>query len=111
MYHFYFTCIFVYLFIFHFCLFIISVWLTIVCSRSVGRGLRAEVYVMMECSYLRIYFAVDGMPIEMYGENWIPGLLTSDDIMLYNYYGWIRNDARNLTVLPAHSWHELYGSY
>ena len=24
---------------------------TIVCSRSVGRGLRAEVYVMVECSY------------------------------------------------------------
>ena len=23
----------------------------IVCSRSVGRGVRAEVYVMMECSY------------------------------------------------------------
>ena len=32
---------------------------------------------------LRIYFAVDGMPIEMYGENWIAGLLTSDDVMLY----------------------------
>ena len=24
---------------------------------------------------LRIYFAVDGMPIEMYGESWIAGLL------------------------------------
>ena len=24
---------------------------TIVCSRSVGRGLRAEVYVIVECSY------------------------------------------------------------
>ena len=24
---------------------------TVVCSRSVGRGLRAEVYVMVECSY------------------------------------------------------------
>ena len=46
----------------------------IVCSRSVGRGLRAEVYVMVECSY---------MPIEMYGESWIAGLLTSDDVMLY----------------------------
>ena len=56
----------------------------IVCSRSVGRGLRAEVYVMVECSYvLRIYFTVDGMPIEMYGESWIAGLLTSDDVMLY----------------------------
>ena len=32
---------------------------------------------------LRIYFAVDGMPIEMYGEGWIAGLLTSDDFMLY----------------------------
>ena len=32
---------------------------------------------------LRIYFAFDGMPIEMYGESWIAGLLTSDDIMLY----------------------------
>ena len=52
---------------------------TIVCSRSVGRGLKAEVYVMVEC----LYFAVDGMPIEMYGESWIAGLLTSDDVMLY----------------------------
>ena len=51
----------------------------IVCSRSVGHGLRAEVYVMVECSY----FAVDGMSIEMYGESWIAGLLTSDDVMLY----------------------------
>ena len=50
-----------------------------VCSRSVGRSLRAEVYVMME----RSYFAVDSMPIEMYGESWIAGLLTSDDVMLY----------------------------
>ena len=32
---------------------------------------------------LRIHFAVGGMPIEMYGESWITGLLTSDDIMLY----------------------------
>ena len=32
---------------------------------------------------LRIYFAVDGMSIEMYGESWIAGLLTSDDVMLY----------------------------
>ena len=32
---------------------------------------------------LRIYFAVDGMPIEMYGESWIAGLLTSDNVMLY----------------------------
>ena len=31
---------------------------------------------------LRIYFAVDGMTIEMYGESWIVGLLTSDDVML-----------------------------
>ena len=38
---------------------------------------------MVECSYLRIYFAVDCMPIEMYGESWIVGLLTSDDVMLY----------------------------
>ena len=32
---------------------------------------------------LRIYFTVDVMPIEMYGESWITGLLTSDDVMLY----------------------------
>ena len=32
---------------------------------------------------LRIYFAVDGMPIEMYGESWIASLLTSDDVLLY----------------------------
>ena len=32
---------------------------------------------------LRIYFAVDGMPIEMYGQSWIAGLMTSDDVMLY----------------------------
>ena len=32
---------------------------------------------------LRIYFTVDGMPIEMYGESWLAGLLTSDDVMLY----------------------------
>ena len=39
---------------------------------------------MVECSYiLRIYFAVDGMPIEMYAESWIASLLTSDDIILY----------------------------
>ena len=43
-----------------------------------------EVYVMVECSYFAYtYFAVDGMPIEMYGESWIEGLLTSDDVMLY----------------------------
>ena len=39
--------------------------MAIVCSRSVGRGLRAEVYVTVECSY----FAVDGMPIEMYVDS------------------------------------------
>ena len=32
---------------------------------------------------LHIYFAVDGMPIEMYGESWIAGLLTSDDVIQY----------------------------
>ena len=32
---------------------------------------------------LRIYFVIDGIPIEMYGESWIAGLLTSDDVMLY----------------------------
>ena len=32
---------------------------------------------------LRMYFAVDGMPIEIYGERWIAGLLTSGDVMLY----------------------------
>ena len=45
-------------------------------ARSKGR---AEVYVMVECSY----FAVDSMPIEMYGESWITGLLTSDDVIPY----------------------------
>ena len=34
---------------------------------------------MVECSY----FAVDGMPIEMYEKSWITGLLTSDDVILY----------------------------
>ena len=34
---------------------------------------------MVECSY----FAVDGMPIEIYGESCIAGLLTRDDGMLY----------------------------
>ena len=59
---------------------------------------------------LCIYFAVDGMPIEMYGESWIAGSLTSDDVMLY-MAGF--ETTRNLTVLTAHSWHELhvYGSY
>ena len=33
---------------------------------------------MVECSH----FAVDGMPIEMYGESWITGLLTSDYVSL-----------------------------
>ena len=56
---------------------------TIVCSRSVGHGLRAEVLRNGGMLILCIYFAVDGMPIEMYGESWIAGLLTSDDIMLY----------------------------
>ena len=46
------------------------------------------------------------MPIEMYGESWIAGLLTSDDVMLY-MVGFGTNDARNLTVLTAHTWHEL----
>ena len=79
----------------------------IVCSHSVGRGLGAEVYVMVECScfaYCGInnfrivprvlpgvcrqkltvcLFAVDGMLIEMYGKSWIAGLLTSEDAMLY----------------------------
>ena len=32
---------------------------------------------------LRIYFAVDGIPIEMYGQSCIAGLLSSDDVMLY----------------------------
>ena len=32
---------------------------------------------------LRIYFAVDGMPIEVYGESWIVGLLTSDIVIMY----------------------------
>ena len=25
----------------------------------------------------------NGMPLEMYGESWIAGLLTSDDVILY----------------------------
>ena len=29
---------------------------------------------------LRIYFA---MPIDLYGESWIIGLLTGDEVMLY----------------------------
>ena len=39
----------------------------------------------MECSCTSHiqYFAVDGMPIEMYGESWIAGLLTCDDVILY----------------------------
>ena len=32
---------------------------------------------------LCIYFAVDVMLIEMYGESWLAGLLTSDDVILY----------------------------
>ena len=31
----------------------------------------------------RVFFAVDGMHIEIYGESWISGLLTSDDVILY----------------------------
>ena len=53
---------------------------TIVCSRSVFESGSLHNGGML---ILRIYFAVDGMPIEMYGESWIAGLLTSDDIMLY----------------------------
>ena len=34
---------------------------------------------------LRIYFAVDGMPLEMYGESWIAGLLTSDDVYMVGF--------------------------
>ena len=57
---------------------------TIVCSCSVGGGFRAEVYLMMKCLYFAYtYFTVDGMPIEMYEESWIAGLLTSNDAMLY----------------------------
>ena len=41
-----------------------------------------QCYVGEICG-LCVYFAVDGMPIEMYGESWIAGVLTSDDIMLY----------------------------
>ena len=58
---------------------------------------------------LHIYFAVDGMPIEMYWESWITSLLTSDDVMLY--MTGLENDTRNITILTAYSWHELYGSY
>ena len=36
---------------------------------------------------LRIYFAVDGMPIEMYGESWIAGLLTSDVVLYMAGFG------------------------
>ena len=32
---------------------------------------------------LCIYFAVDGMSIEMYEESWIAGLLTSNNVILY----------------------------
>ena len=56
-----------------------------------------------------MYFAVDGMPIEMYGESWIAGLLTSDDVILYMAgFEMVR---RILTALTAHSRHEPYGSY
>ena len=58
---------------------------------------------------LRIYFAVDDMPIKLCGENWIAGLLTSDDIMLY--MAGFETTRENLTVLSVHSWHELYGSH
>ena len=57
-------------------------YIPIVCSHSVGCGLRVEVYVMVECSYFA-YTSWLTLPIEMYGESWIAGLLTSDDVMLY----------------------------
>ena len=61
----------------------VAISLTIVCSRSVGRCLRADVLRNGGMLILHIYFVVDGMPIEMYGESWITGLLTSDDVILY----------------------------
>ena len=52
---------------------------------------------MVECSYFAYtYFTVDGMPIEMYGERWITGLLTSDDVMLY-MAGFERREESNST--------------
>ena len=49
------------------------------------------------------------MLIEMYGESWIAGLLTSDDVMLY--MAGFETVRGILTVLAAQSWHELYGIY
>ena len=51
---------------------------TFSCLRFESGGLRNGGMLI-----LRIYFAVDGMSIEMYGESWNAGLLTSDDVMLY----------------------------
>ena len=56
---------------------------TIVCSHSVGQGFESGSLRNGGMLILPIYFAVDGMPIDMYGESWIAGLLTSDDVMLY----------------------------
>ena len=53
---------------------------------------------MVECSYFTYtYFAIDDMPIEMYGESWIAGLLTSDDVMLYIWLDSERREESNGT--------------
>ena len=68
------------------------------CATTLSDARRVKCYILFTFSWsrfesgslrdggmliLRIYFAVDGMPIEMYGESWIAGLLTSDDVILY----------------------------
>ena len=58
-------------------------WYAIVCSLSVGRRFESGSLRNGGMLILCIYFAVGGMPIEMYGESWIAGLLTSDDVMLF----------------------------
>ena len=57
---------------------------------------------------LRIYFAVDDMPIEMYGESWIAGLLTSDDVMLYMAgFGTMRGIQRYLLRINGMNYTEV----
>ena len=60
-----------------------SLLLWLVCSYSLFTWFESGSLHNDGMLVLRIYFAVDGMPIEMYGESWIAGLLTSDDVVLY----------------------------
>ena len=62
-----------------------------------------------------MYFAVDGMPIEMYRESWIAGLLTSDDVVLY-MAGFGTTLSKNTIALVhamtgKHGIHKLYVCY